>query len=265
MPIFGDWSRLLAPSSTSVRTAVILAAGMGTRLKEKGVTRPKGFLQLGKRPIVEESILKLHAAGIDRLVIVTGHCANFYERLSGRFPAIVTVHNERYADSGSMYSLFCARELIDEDFLMLESDLIYERRALDFLLKHDTSDAILVSGRTYSGDEVYVETRDGCLVNMSKEPESLGEEIAGELVGITKISTPLFELMLKLAEQEFRSTLKVDYETDCLVAAAQHSPIRCPLVEDLLWAEIDDESHLERARRKIYPAICARDGTASDA
>ena len=52
------------------------------------------------------------------------------------------VHNPDYADSGSMYSLYCARDVIDEGFLLLESDLIYESRALDVLLGSDAQDAV---------------------------------------------------------------------------------------------------------------------------
>jgi 2-aminoethylphosphonate-pyruvate transaminase len=48
-----------------------------------------------------------------------------------------------------------------------------------------------------------------------------------------------------------------DYETDALVAAARARPVACRLVGDLLWAEIDDERHLERARERVYPALLA--------
>ena len=51
-----------------MKTAVILAAGRGTRLGPRGKTMPKGFLRIGDRPIVEESIARLRMAGIDLLV-----------------------------------------------------------------------------------------------------------------------------------------------------------------------------------------------------
>lgn len=238
---------------------MILAAGMGTRLKERGETRPKGFIELGERPIVEESILKLIDAGLRRIIVVTGHCAEFYEELAARFPQVETIRNEQYSTSGSMYSLYCARELLDEDFLLLESDIIYERHALHFLLEFPRPDAILLSGETRSGDEVYVETRADCLLDMSKDRSALGQ-VSGELVGISKVSLALFEHMLELAGQRFESSLYIDYETDCLVAAGREYDVSCPVVQRLLWAEIDDEAHLARAARDIYPAIARRDG-----
>ncbi|MEZ5564527.1 MAG: hypothetical protein R3F24_02980 [Gammaproteobacteria bacterium] len=64
---------------------------------------------------------------------------------------------------------------------------MYEPRALTHLLEHPAADAILISGATDAGDEVYVEVREGVLLDMSKHRERLGS-VAGELVGIGKIS-----------------------------------------------------------------------------
>ncbi len=239
-----------------IRTAVILAAGMGTRLRDEVDDHPKGFLRLGSQSIIEESIERLVAAGIRDIIIVTGHCAGHYDRLAaGQDGLVRTVHNSRFADSGSMYSLYCARDVIDGDFLLLESDLIYESRALTELLLAETRDAVLLSGPTDAGDEVWVETCDGKLVAMSKDRGALSGHVSGELVGISRISVALFGLMQEIAVEAFNDSLKFDYETDCLVAAGARRKISCPLVPDLVWAEIDDPGHLQRARELVYPRI----------
>lgn len=241
-------------------TAVILAAGRGQRLRSELSDRPKGFLQLGERPIVEESILRLLAAGIDDIVIVTGHLAAHYEGLARAYPGrLRTVHNAEYASSGSMYSLHCARALVTGPFLLLESDLVYEPRALQLLLRAPEEDLVLVSGPTGAGDEVWVEAPGGRLRAMSKERASLGEAVLGELVGISRISAGLFALMQRIAAEAFRRSLQFDYETDCLVAAARERPIHCLLAEDLLWGEIDDPSQLARARGGLHARIAALD------
>jgi choline kinase len=243
-----------------VSTAVILAAGMGTRLGEQGRQLPKGFLQLGERPIVEESLLRLQRAGITRIFIVTGHLSRFYTELQQGYGGLVqTIHNPRYADSGSMYSLYLLRDHLGEDFLLLESDLIYEQRALDTLQAAGQDNAVLLSGFTGSGDEVFVETRSGLLVDMSKQRTRLGAQVTGELVGISRISQALFALMVDYAAAGFGKTLHLDYETDCLVGVSRHTAIHCPVVGDLLWSEIDDAAHLVRAQETIYPKIRALD------
>jgi choline kinase len=238
-----------------VKTAVILAAGMGTRLRSEHEGLPKGFLELNGQSLIERSIKLLQQAGITDIVIVTGYLAEHYEQLAERSAGLVrTVHNEKFAESGSMYSLCCARDLLDGDFLLLESDLLYEARALDVLLAHESPDAILLSGPTNAGDEVYVEAPTGSLISMSKSKSELGS-VAGELVGISKISAELFAAMTHLARERFRETLRYDYETDCLVDTAQNRAIDCPVVADLIWTEIDDPAHLERARKEILPKL----------
>ena len=247
--------------ANAVRSAIILAAGMGSRLARRGTLAPKGFLRFGELPIVEESLLKLAAAGIEQVVIATGHLSEQYEELAGRYPDLVTcVHNPSYAESGSMYSLWLARDQLERDFLLLESDLIYERRALSVLLDDERPDLVLLSGPTGAGDEVFVETDAGQLVAMSKDRARLHGPVAGELVGITKVSRALFDVMCELAADRFRETLRVDYETDALVVAADRHPLPCLLVEGLLWAEIDDARHLRRATAEVYPRIRAQDG-----
>jgi 2-aminoethylphosphonate-pyruvate transaminase len=236
-------------------TAVILAAGMGTRLRDAHVDMPKGFVEMDGRPIVESSILHLDHAGINDIVIVTGYAAEYYHKLALRYDGLVrVVHNPEYADSGSMYSLYCTRDVIDEGFLLLESDLIYEPRALDVLLGSETADAVLLSGPTNAGDEVFVEAPEGLLVNMSKDRSTLSS-VAGELVGISKISRGLFALMKHIAHNAFKSSLNFDYETDCLIAAAARWDIACPVINDLIWAEIDDPEHLRRAQEDVWPRL----------
>jgi choline kinase len=239
-----------------MKTAVILAAGQGTRLRAELVDRPKGFLCLGARPIIEESVLRLVACGITEVIIVTGYAAGYYEQLASVHPHLVrTVHNPQFAVSGSMYSLALAAALTEGPFLLLESDLVYEPRAPGLLLDHPAADAILLSGPTGAGDEVYVAAGEGRLIDMSKDRMRLGMEPFGELVGISKISRELFARMQRIAAAAFTRSLRFDYETDCLVAAAREQPIECVLVPDLLWGEIDDPAHLRRAREILYPRI----------
>ena len=238
-----------------VKTALILAAGKGSRLQALGKTIPKGFLQLGDRPIIEESIQKLIQAGISRIVVVTGHQSDHYESLKETYKQLVTVCNPYYANSGSLYSLYCAREFIKGDFLLLESDLIYESRALDAVLDFPRDHVVLLSDPSQSGDEVYVSASEECITAISKDKSKLEGTIAGEFTGICKISETLFQKLLEIAKKLFEESLHQDYESDGLAAIARSSTLYYKVVPDLLWAEIDMESHLVRAKEVIYPTI----------
>lgn len=235
--------------------AVILAAGNGVRLGPAGQNRPKGFLELAGLAIVERSVQQLQQHGIEEIVIVTGYAADYYAALARRYPAIHLIHNPEYAGSNSMYSLYCARSRVKADFLLLESDLVYEKRALEILLDFVQPNAILMSGFTQSDDEVFISTEGERVMKLSKQRAEL-THITGELVGISKISAAMFEAMLAYATQFFQTSLRLDYES-CINGVTATVPVFSCKVEDLIWAEIDTPEHLQRVKDKILPRLAA--------
>lgn len=236
--------------------AVILAAGMGRRLPGRG-EEPKGALRLGGRSIVEESLQALRTSGIDDVVVVTGFGAHYYEGLASAGAGLRTVRNDRYATSGSLTSLLCARPAIRDACLVLESDLVYEPRALRALLECGHDDAVLLSGPTGGGDEVHVEAHDGWLVAMDKDATRV-RDVAGEFVGITRLSDAGLAA-LEVASRTLPAGEAAEYEAG-LVAMARTHAVACVVVEDLAWCEIDDPEQLIRARSVVYPRVRARCG-----
>lgn len=241
--------------TTRIEVAVILAAGRGQRLGPAGEEKPKGFMQFGSKPIIQESVEKLLDVGVRRIILVVGHLASYYETFAAEYPDIIElVYNPDFASSGSMNSLYRAEALIDQDFLLLESDLVYERRALPAVLAASGATVLLVSGATGSNDEVYVEVQGKQLHNLSKQRAQLQGEVIGELVGITRLSLACFGHMCRHAETVFEQTLLLEYE-QALVAAARHVPVNCHLIDDLQWSEIDTEEHRLRVIERVYPRI----------
>jgi choline kinase len=157
--LFGGRDRRTKEAAEQPRLAVILAAAQGTRLQGLAGGVSKGFLRVGGRPLVHWSIQKLLAVGVERVVIVTGHGAEAYENMAEKWTAMQTVRNPEYAESGSMYSLYCARDQIEGTFLLLESDLLYEMRALEALVAAPQPNAVLLSGLTDLGDARYVDAK----------------------------------------------------------------------------------------------------------
>lgn len=230
--------------------AVILAAGMGSRIRDIHEL-PKGFLFLGNQTIIDQSIAKLKRCGISQILIVTGYNAHHYHALSTTHD-IETIFNSHYADYGSLYSLFCAKEWVRDDFLLLESDIFYEFRALEKILRDENHTSILLSGETRSGDEVYVQAQGNRLIKMSKQKNTLEEHnIAGEFVGINKIALRDFQYLINQLESNPIVLQSGHYEEDGLVLLAKDRDITCLKIPDLLWGEIDNATQLKRAK-KIY-------------
>lgn len=235
-----------------ISIAVILAAGLGSRLKERTQDKPKGLLDVGEMSLIQRSIETLHREGITDIYIGTGYLAEKYEEFSLSYEGVRCIKNEEYEKTGSMHTLYCMRQQIKEDFLLLESDLIYEPRAVSILLNDTFSNSILASNQTGDHDEVYIETDDQLnLVQMSKNIREL-TKAHGVLVGISKLNFDRFHDVCKIYEEQ--GDCSVDYE-DIMVLSSKLSGLHVNKIDDLIWGEIDDEIHLDKVLTEILPRI----------
>lgn len=242
-----------------IKTAVILAAGRGARLGRMTVDRPKGFLLLDGKPLIEHSLQKLLMCGIEEIIIGTGYRHEMYEELSKRYPAVKCVYNGHFHSSGSLKTLYNMRDEIRNDFLLLESDLIYEKNMLEAAIQHDSPNTVLISDFTHSGDEVWVESDEqGALKQLSKEKRDL-KHVTGEFVGISKLSSSTFEKICMYAKEYLPQNPFMDYEQGLVGAAAIGVKLIVHKVKQLAWCEVDDEHHWQRAQEIIYPIIQAHE------
>ena len=123
-----------------VRTAVVLAAGLGSRLGPLTWERPKCLVSVSGVPILERLVVTLDEYGIERLVMVTGYKAEMIrDYLGERFGGIAVEYivSPLFATTNTIYSLWLARGLIDEPFLLVESDVVFDGDLLAPLLQPD--------------------------------------------------------------------------------------------------------------------------------
>lgn len=237
-----------------VKTAVILAAGMGTRLKERTKNQPKAFLEVGGMSLIKRSLENLIESGITRIIIGTGYLKEHFENLKNSYPSLEFVHNEIYDQTSSMYTLYLMKDVIGEDFLLLESDLLYSKEFLKFTIESKSKNVIASSLITDYGDEVFLETdNEGRLVNLSKKRDDLSK-IDSVLVGISKISNDTFINICNKFASKLEENIKKDYEhLLCEMGKVENIHVEQNVL--IPWCEIDDENHLNYALENILPRI----------
>jgi len=124
-------------NATHVTTALLLAAGTGTRLQPLTLDAPKCLTEVGGISILERLINNLAAQGFKRLIVVIGHLGNCIQKFllphTGDMQ-IDYVINPYYRTTNNIYSLWLARQQIREPFLLVESDLIFESGMLNDML-----------------------------------------------------------------------------------------------------------------------------------
>jgi len=123
-----------------VTTAVLLAAGTGTRLLPLTKEAPKCLTLVAGQPILGRLIHNLRLQGIRRLVVVIGHLGEQireYLQQHASDMQIDYVLNPVYQTTNNIYSLYLAKEQIREPFLLVESDLVFNVSMLDDMMVPD--------------------------------------------------------------------------------------------------------------------------------
>ena len=234
-----------------IKTAVIMAAGMGIRFGHFTERIPKGFVPFKGKPMVIRSIETLISCGIERIIIGTGYKRESYEDLQQKYPQITCVYSPRYAETNSMYTLWNCREAIgDDDFILLESDIIYSKNAITELQENEHPDIMLITPVTKFQDQYYVEYDEkGTLTRCSTNKVEI--EAKGELVGIHKLSSSFYHQLCAEYEKIVVDKPKLGYEYQLLWMSQNVCPVYVYNSSDVRWYEIDDEDDLKYAEKNI--------------
>ncbi len=228
-----------------------MAAGMGTRFGHYTDMIPKGFIPYKGKPMVIRSIETLIDCGIEKIIIGTGYHKEHYEALTQQYPQVQCVFSPRFAETNSMYTLWNCREAIGEDdFLLLESDLVFERKAISSLIECPYESAMLITPVTKFQDQYYVQMNENCeLINCSVNKEEITP--SGELVGINKISKAFYKILCSEYEKIVADNPKLGYEFQLLDVSQHIIPMNVLKEDDLQWYEIDDTQDLHYAEENI--------------
>ena len=128
--------------------AIILAAGMGKRLGELTKNDTKCMVKVNGVRLIERALRILDRKKLDRIILVVGYQAenliSFIKTLNIN-TSIQYIINEVYDKTNNIFSLSLAKEqLMQDDTLLLESDLIFEERLIDMLLEDERDSLALV-------------------------------------------------------------------------------------------------------------------------
>lgn len=230
----------------NVKQAVILGAG---ERKEFGV--PAGFLELKDERVIDRMLNILRDNGIEDVIIVAGYEYESYEALA-REKGLKIVRNKKYKWTGTMESLALAKEYIEGDFILIENDLVFEERAIKELIDNSNRDCVLITNESGSGDEAFVEIRNGFLYKISKDKHTFNK-INGEMIGITKLSYDGFNKILSEYEM-YNENPYVNYEY-CLLDIGRYYNIGYIKIDDLVWGEIDNKGHYTNMINHVFPRL----------
>jgi len=241
-------------NKNSVTTALLLAAGTGSRLYPLTQNAPKCLTIVNGKSILERMIEGLNLRGFKRLVIVTGHLEHkIKDYLGNQFQNIQIeyIFSPLYKETNNIYSLWMARKTINEPFLLLESDLVYDDSLLDNML---TPNKIAVAKmQPWLNGTCVIINNSLDVKAFIPGNDSDSSEIKYKTVNIYSISQISWNLIVKrLDEQISKNNVNSYYETVFADMVADGSlSFKAALFDNKPWYEIDNIEDL-RVAEKIF-------------
>jgi choline kinase len=232
--------------------AVILAAGMGSRLKEVTGGKAKALLEVGGRSLILHQLEALADHGVGPVLVIVGYQADEVRMEIG--DRAETLVNERYAETNSLYSLWLARKWIKGPFVLLNCDLFFDPQILEQVLEESGNVLAYDSTSSRGREQTKVAIKQRRVADLGKDlPASSAR---GESLGLLKFDEEGARAMVQTAD----ALVSRDKQEDAWVIEATRAvcaqvPIYGVNVAGQAWAEIDFPYDLDVARREVWPAI----------
>lgn len=237
--------------------AIILAAGMGKRLKELTKNNTKCMVRVNGVTLIDRMLHQIDQHPFSRVIIVVGYegqkLRDYIATLDVKTP-IVYIENPIYDKTNNIYSLALAKEYLkEEDTVLFESDIIFEDAVLKALLE-DPRDTLALVDR-------YEPWMDGTCVTLSDQDEII-DFVPGKKFNFTKIKGYYKTVNIYKFSKRFAATHYVPfleayqaalgeneyYEQVLRVIAMLDEPvIKAKRLDGQRWYEIDDEQDLDIA------------------
>ena len=237
--------------------AVILAAGVGKRLHDFTQHHPKCLIPIGGQTLLARYFESLARVNIQRIVLVVGYKQELIREAVGQISGDFSVQfivNSDYR-RGSIGSLWLAREVLDEDAIVMDADVLFHQTILDRLV-HSVYDNALLMDETVrqTTEECMVVAKNHRVVALTKQmPASY--DVAGEGVGFLKLAkADVPSLVESLEKWMNRGHLDMEYE-DALEGFFQSVVVGYEPIGGLPWIEIDFPEDVQRAQNDVLPKL----------
>ena len=237
--------------------ALILAAGMGRRLGKLTRNSTKCMLEINGRRLIEYSLDAIVEAGINSIVLVVGHGAEELYAFLGdsyRGADIRYVHNPIYARSNNIYSLLLARDYLQQDdILLLESDIIFDKSIITDCINEPSPDVVVVAKYQPWMDGAIAILNEGNCISSFVFKEAFDYMDSGKYfktVSIHKFSKEFCRDKLIPFLVAYTTAKGIDgyYEEVLKVLAfIDSSQLKALEVGEKIWYEIDDIQDLDIA------------------
>ena len=229
--------------------ALILAAGIGSRLLPITNEIPKSLVEVNGVPILYKQIKNLQKNEITDIIIVSGYKSEvLMDFIDKNFKNITIIQSTDFINTNNMYSAYLARDLLyGEEFLLMNADVFFDEQIVTDLLNNPHGDLIATDVGSYNEESMKVIEKGGRIVDISKQITE--DEALGNSIDVYKFSSEggkeYFKACKKYIEEqgEFQLWSEVALKDALDKADFRPAPIKGR------WMEIDNMDDLEKAEK----------------
>ena len=238
---------------------LILSAGQGRRLLPYTAESPKCTIPVLGRSVIEWQIDALLSLDIDRVTVVVGYGADCVERLMKKcygMKRIKLLYNPEFAETNNLVSCWAAREEMNEDFILLNGDTLFEESVLRRLLEAPVRPVTVTIDhkKSYDADDMKVTLEGSRLVNIGKDLEP--NKTNGESIGMILFrgeGPALFRAALENALCD--ASARKAFYLSVIREMSRSMHVHTCSIAGLKWCEIDYPADLKRAEKILKNSL----------
>lgn len=227
--------------------AIIMVAGVGSRLAKKVRHLPKCLLMFGEETILSRNIRLLKKNHVEEIIVIAGYRASLVEEEVGEEAQVI--YNPFFRVTNSIASLWFAHKHVDlnDDLIVFNGDVIYEEQVLKIALSSSQTPSMLIDTSRIEDADYRLKTKNGWIIDQGKELSD--EETSGEYVGIVKMQKDFVPVYLSritnLVENQERYGM---WWEEALFAIRDEFKMKIYVsdVKDYFWAEADYVEDIDR-------------------
>jgi len=220
--------------------AVILAAGLGKRMRPLTNSIPKALIKIKEKPLLEYT-LETVCEFVEEIIIIVGYKKEMINEYFGeQFKGVPLKYVEQKEQLGTGHALLQAEDVIDDRFIVLMGDDLYSKKDIESCLKDKY--CILATEVSDPKEEGILSVKDGFLEEIEEKPVESKSNLAN--CGLYVLDKKIFEILKGLKKTE-RGEIEL---TDAVTKLAKKEKIKVKIVQDY-WLPIGYPEHIKKVEK----------------